>query len=125
MEKGKLPVDDPSYPLYSVTQVADMLGVTPAVLRRWEHEGLIHPHRTEGGQRRYSRREIAQLQRVAQLAGEGLATAAIGRVLKLQDRIDDLEDQLEAARHRERQDRKSTRLNSSHEWISYAVFCLK
>src|SRR5438105_8473791 len=26
---------------------------------------------------------------------------------------------------REQQDRKSTRLNSSHEWISYAVFCLK
>src|SRR5207247_9620536 len=25
----------------------------------------------------------------------------------------------------ETQDRKSTRLNSSHEWISYAVFCLK
>src|SRR5207247_4176593 len=25
----------------------------------------------------------------------------------------------------EQGDRKSTRLNSSHEWISYAVFCLK
>src|SRR5207247_3180532 len=25
----------------------------------------------------------------------------------------------------EAEDRKSTRLNSSHEWISYAVFCLK
>src|SRR5207247_7830074 len=25
----------------------------------------------------------------------------------------------------ETEDRKSTRLNSSHEWISYAVFCLK
>src|SRR5438105_12510242 len=25
----------------------------------------------------------------------------------------------------EQEDRKSTRLNSSHEWISYAVFCLK
>src|SRR5207247_10796086 len=25
----------------------------------------------------------------------------------------------------ESSDRKSTRLNSSHEWISYAVFCLK
>src|SRR5207247_11210189 len=24
-----------------------------------------------------------------------------------------------------KKDRKSTRLNSSHEWISYAVFCLK
>src|SRR5438105_12053386 len=28
-------------------------------------------------------------------------------------------------RRRAAQDRKSTRLNSSHEWISYAVFCLK
>src|SRR5438105_9722269 len=26
---------------------------------------------------------------------------------------------------RDDRDRKSTRLNSSHEWISYAVFCLK
>src|SRR5438105_11665386 len=28
-------------------------------------------------------------------------------------------------RSRFSRDRKSTRLNSSHEWISYAVFCLK
>src|SRR5207247_11148760 len=27
--------------------------------------------------------------------------------------------------HSNNQDRKSTRLNSSHEWIWYAVFCLK
>src|SRR5438105_5673133 len=27
--------------------------------------------------------------------------------------------------NRKPRDRKSTRLNSSHEWISYAVFCLK
>src|SRR2546430_8707815 len=30
-----------------------------------------------------------------------------------------------AARNRELRDRKSTRLNSSHSQISYAVFCLK
>src|SRR5438105_7333897 len=30
-----------------------------------------------------------------------------------------------AGRQRCPEDRKSTRLNSSHEWISYAVFCLK
>src|SRR5207247_8413773 len=38
------------------------------------------------------------------------------------------EDGLEERVHqapRVDQDRKSTRLNSSHEWISYAVFCLK
>src|SRR2546429_1819697 len=31
----------------------------------------------------------------------------------------------EAGRRRARRDRKSTRLNSSHGYISYAVFCLK
>src|SRR5437867_9344396 len=31
----------------------------------------------------------------------------------------------EDERRRRRQDRKSTRLNSSHRTISYAVFCLK
>src|SRR5207247_6462849 len=31
----------------------------------------------------------------------------------------------DAANIGELPDRKSTRLNSSHEWISYAVFCLK
>src|SRR5258708_17883190 len=30
-----------------------------------------------------------------------------------------------AHRHTSRRDRKSTRLNSSHQIISYAVFCLK
>src|SRR5438105_8040972 len=35
-----------------------------------------------------------------------------------------LEDERGHLRH-PRADRKSTRLNSSHEWISYAVFCLK
>src|SRR5438105_11970780 len=32
---------------------------------------------------------------------------------------------LRAQRKHDHEDRKSTRLNSSHEWISYAVFCLK
>src|SRR5688572_32498808 len=35
------------------------------------------------------------------------------------------EDGLELLRHDAAQDRKSTRLNSSHSQISYAVFCLK
>src|SRR5206468_6983665 len=36
-----------------------------------------------------------------------------------------LPDQLVGRPDREGEDRKSTRLNSSHDQISYAVFCLK
>src|SRR2546430_11557364 len=39
--------------------------------------------------------------------------------IRLQD------DSVGERRHRDRLDRKSTRLNSSHSQISYAVFCLK
>src|SRR2546430_3927743 len=35
------------------------------------------------------------------------------------------EEKLRAGEERFREDRKSTRLNSSHSQISYAVFCLK
>src|SRR5256885_7407921 len=41
------------------------------------------------------------------------------------DLISALRDLQQAAEFCERQDRKSTRLNSSHLVISYAVFCLK
>src|SRR5438105_7524235 len=47
------------------------------------------------------------------------AKAGIDPLNKLIDRVPD-DNVVKVER-----DRKSTRLNSSHEWISYAVFCLK
>src|SRR5947208_13475283 len=41
------------------------------------------------------------------------------------NRPDLVEDALVARQRAQRQDRKSTRLNSSHQISSYAVFCLK
>src|SRR3712207_8207837 len=69
-------------------------------------------------------------------AGGGLADAAVhlrgGRPLLLHRRgdgqlevVDLTDDPRDAADRRRRADRKSTRLNSSHANISYAVFCLK
>src|SRR3712207_7189070 len=48
--------------------------------------------------------------------------------VELERRPDEVDLELEmtvAGRHRRVEDRKSTRLNSSHANISYAVFCLK
>src|SRR3712207_9350748 len=61
-----------------------------------------------------ARAEMASLQ-ISEGAGRHLSTAIDGFVSSTSD-IED--DELEA------QDRKSTRLNSSHANISYAVFCL-
>src|SRR3712207_8731373 len=56
--------------------------------------------------------------------GSRLAPAAARRIPKSGHRIPENEKRREARRGKQR-DRKSTRLNSSHANISYAVFCLK
>jgi MerR family transcriptional regulator/heat shock protein HspR len=58
----KLPFDDEHAPLYTVGQVAGMLEVQPAFLRRLDVEEVVQPARSEGGQRRYSRSEISRVQ---------------------------------------------------------------
>src|SRR2546428_2514242 len=57
------------------------------------------------------------------LCGDGPDSVRRGRLVRpLQDPID-VDDP--ALPNRRERDRKSTRLNSSHDQISYAVFCLK
>ncbi|HET6964594.1 MAG TPA: MerR family transcriptional regulator [Acidimicrobiales bacterium] len=82
-----LPIDDIHAPLYTVGQVSSMLDVQPAFLRRLDSEQLVCPDRSEGGQRRYSRAEIDTIQRVTELAGEGLTLAGIKRLLVLETEV--------------------------------------
>jgi MerR family transcriptional regulator, heat shock protein HspR len=53
----------------------------------------VRPSRSAGGQRRYTRNEITIVQYVVELAGEGMTLAAIRRVLELEARVKDLEDE--------------------------------
>jgi len=95
-----LPFDDEHAPLYTVGQVADILGVQPAFLRRIDTEEVVQPARSDGGQRRYSRSDINQAQRVSQMAGEGMTLAGIRRIFELEAEIVHLKRQLHAARAR-------------------------
>lgn len=89
-----LPIDDHHAPLYTVGQVSSMLDVQPAFLRRLDSENLVCPERSGGGQRRYSRAEIGVIQRVTELAGEGLTLAGIKRLLVLEAEVEALRAQV-------------------------------
>lgn len=95
-----LPIDDAHAPLYSVGQVADMLGVQPAFLRRLDAEQVVQPARSEGGQRRYSRAEIGRVQQVSALAADGLSLSGIRRILELEAEVANLKRQLATERAR-------------------------
>jgi MerR family transcriptional regulator, heat shock protein HspR len=82
-------------PLYSVSQVAAMLDVQPAFVRRLDSEGVVVPVRSTGGQRRYSRDEVDHIAALVQLISEGLTLAGAQRIIELENEIADLRRQLD------------------------------
>jgi MerR family transcriptional regulator, heat shock protein HspR len=94
----ELPIDDADAALYTVGQVAAMLHVQMAFLRRLDEQGVVVPARSPGGQRRYSRREIDRVTEVVGLINEGLTLTGVRRVLDLQAKVEDLKADLAAVR---------------------------
>jgi DNA-binding transcriptional MerR regulator len=85
-------------PLFTVGQVAEMLEVQQAFLRRLDEFHVVRPSRSAGGQRRYTRNEIVIVRYVAELMDNGLTLAAIRRVLQLEKRVRELEVERDALR---------------------------
>lgn len=88
------PLDDSSLPFYTIGQVAQILGIQPAALRRLDEQEIVSPDRSEGGQRRYSRAEVDRLREVIELTDEGVTLAGVRRVLALRQRVSDLEGEI-------------------------------
>ena len=87
-------------PLYTVGQVADMLGVQPAYLRRLDAHDVVRPSRSTGRQRRYSKIDIDRIGAITTLIGEGMTLVGAHRILELQAEIDDLRRRLAELRKR-------------------------
>jgi MerR family transcriptional regulator, heat shock protein HspR len=80
-------LDDEDYPAVTMGQAAQLLGVQPAFLRSLDAAGVIAPERSEGGHRRYSRRQLALAIRIRELFNEGLTLDAATRIVRLQDEL--------------------------------------
>ena len=78
------PLDDENAPLYTVGQVAEMLAVKQAFLRRVDDLNVVSPQRSAGNQRRYTRYEIRIIQQVVSMADEGITLQAIRRIINLE-----------------------------------------
>jgi DNA-binding transcriptional MerR regulator len=82
-------LDDDDYPAYTMGRAADVLGTTPAFLRAVGEVGLITPLRSEGGHRRYSRRQLRVAARARELVDQGTPIEAACRIVSLEDQLDD------------------------------------
>jgi MerR family transcriptional regulator/heat shock protein HspR len=96
------PLEDESAPFYTIGQVAQILGMQQAALRRLDDEDIVRPDRSEGGQRRYSRGEVERLREVLELTDEGVTLPGVRRVLALRQRVSDLEEEIARMRKKGR-----------------------
>lgn len=68
----------------SIGIVAREIGIHPQTLRDYERKGLVVPHRTPGGARRYRESELARLRRIQQLTELGMSLAGVEHVLRME-----------------------------------------
>jgi MerR family transcriptional regulator, heat shock protein HspR len=81
--------DDYDAPVYVISVAADLSDLHPQTLRAYEREGLLAPARTEGGTRRYSRRDVDRLRFIRTLTqDEGLNLAGVRVVLDMGERLE-------------------------------------
>ncbi len=68
--------------LLFISMAAEMLGMHPQTLRKYERLGLIQPSRTIGSMRLYSREELERLRLIKHLVDElGINLAGVQRLL--------------------------------------------
>jgi DNA-binding transcriptional MerR regulator len=87
-------LDDADAPVYTIGQAAELLGSSVAGLRRLDESAGITPHRSAGGQRRYSRHQLEQAERMLELIDEGTPINAAGRIADLERQVAGLEHQV-------------------------------
>lgn len=88
--------DDYDVPVYVISVAAELADLHPQTLRSYEREGLIEPHRTDGGTRQYSRRDVDRLRFIRHLTQEqGLNHAGVRLVLDLGEQLDEARSRIE------------------------------
>jgi len=116
------PFEDEDVPLFTVGQVAEMLSLKQAFLRRVDQLQVVSPQRSNGGQRRYTRIEIRIIQQVASMADEGMTMSAIRRIIELEQQLAEVVSQRDelAARLSEASEERS-RLSQQLELLRTRV----
>ena len=88
-------MNDRNRPLYMIGVAAELAGVHPHTLRLSEQQGLVNPQRTRGNPRMYSQADLERLQLINELTSEGINLAGVIRILDLQGRLNERDDEID------------------------------
>ncbi|MCL2136583.1 MAG: helix-turn-helix transcriptional regulator [Coriobacteriia bacterium] len=89
---------DRNRPLFMISVAAELSGLHPQTLRIYETRGLVTPQRSSGNTRLYSQADIDRLELVGELTAEGINLAGVLRIIDMQRRLDELDEENERLR---------------------------
>jgi MerR family transcriptional regulator/heat shock protein HspR len=89
-------------PLYMISVAAELCGMHPQTLRVYEQKGLVNPGRSRGNTRLYSQADIDRLKLIGRLTDEGINLAGVIRIIDMQERAHEREEEIDALRERVR-----------------------
>ena len=93
---------DRNRPLYMIGVAAELAGMHPQTLRSYEQKGLVTPQRTSGNTRMYSPADIERLELINELTDEGINLAGVIRILDLQGRLNERDQEIDDLHRRVR-----------------------
>ena len=93
---------DRNRPLYMIGVAAQLAGMHPQTLRSYEQKGLVTPQRTSGNTRMYSPADIERLELINELTDEGINLAGVIRILDLQGRLAERDEEIDDLHRRVR-----------------------
>lgn len=80
---------------FLISVAAELAGMHAQTLRTYDRLGLVIPHRTSGGGRRYSQHDVDLLREVQRLSQhEGVNLAGIKRIIELTNQVEALQSRL-------------------------------
>jgi len=84
--------------VYIISVAAELAGVHPQTLRIYERRGLISPHRTPGGTRRYSEVDLEQLSMIQELTTAGVNLEGVRMIMEMRKEVARLQKQVNRLR---------------------------
>ena len=82
---------------FTISVVSSMFDIHPQTLRLYEREGLLHPERSAGNTRLYSRQDIEHLSTILNLTREmGVNLAGVTIIMDLLQKLREVQEEKQA-----------------------------
>lgn len=87
----------PGKEYFTISVVASMFNIHPQTLRLYEREGLLHPERSQGNTRLYTRQDIDHLTTILNLTREmGVNLAGVSIIMDLLSKLHVVQEEKQA-----------------------------